>query len=48
MSQENTMINQYVEDMGSDTYDEFQNDLAAEYYTKMGTCYIEIILIFNK
>lgn len=41
MSQKNQMINPNVEDMGSDTYDEFQNDLAAEYYTKMGTCSIE-------
>ena len=40
MSQKNKMRNPNVEDMGSDTYEEFQNELATEYYTKMGTCSI--------
>ena len=41
MSQEIEMVYPHVEDMGSDTYEEFQNDLAAEYFTQMGTCSIE-------
>ena len=44
MSQKNTMRNPNVEDMGSDTYEEFQNELATEYYTKMGTCSIRTII----